>query len=228
MPYFQSPESSSLKGTFNDATAILYALFIYVGSGCVLNPRTGSGRVISTLTQTIQFSIPSRVITTCACVVTAFAVSCVVFHLLPLPAFVEGGAGDILVTGAQEQLGRECVYVGAATVRRALAAALTPHGEEAAAPAPETHVRGYDTATVASHMKDFEAFVAKTAPKLHWKVWQDLGADPSRSNGGYDGWQHGFGQALFGPLPLPELMAEMKASVAAKVAALSSEGPANG
>jgi len=51
---------------------------------------------------------------------------------------------DEMVELAQEQLGRECVYVGAATVRRALSAALTPHGEEAADPAPESHVVGED------------------------------------------------------------------------------------
>lgn len=88
-------------------------------------------------------------------------------------------------------------------------------------PPPAPNVVAPDTATVAAHMRDFEAFVLKTAPKLHWKVWQDLGADPSRSNGSYDGWQHGFVQALFGPLPLAQLMDEMKASVMTKVAAIA-------
>ncbi|MBZ7921621.1 phage Gp37/Gp68 family protein [Ensifer adhaerens] len=74
-----------------------------------------------------------------------------------------------------------------------------------------------------AHVKDFEAFVAETAPKLHWKIYQDLGADPSRSNGYYDGWQHGFGEASFGPLPLPQLIDEMKASVTAKVRALGDD-----
>lgn len=98
---------------------------------------------------------------------------------------------------------------------------MTEQNKPSDTPAPSQHLRAPDTATVAAHMKDFEAFVLKTAPKLHWKVWQDLGADPSRSNGGYDGWQHGFGQALFGPLPLAQLMEEMKASVMSKVAALA-------
>ncbi|MCB5201918.1 helix-turn-helix domain-containing protein, partial [Neorhizobium sp. T786] len=34
-------------------------------------------------------------------------------------------------------------------------------------PAPENHLVGPDRATVARHMKDFEEFVARTAPKLH-------------------------------------------------------------
>lgn len=103
-------------------------------------------------------------------------------------------------------------------------------GETAApdTPSPSSHVSVPDTATIAAHMKDFEAFVAKTAPKLHWKIWQDLGADPSRSNGGYDGWQHGFGQALFGPLPLPQLIEEMKVSLTTKVALAATEGSDNG
>lgn len=80
---------------------------------------------------------------------------------------------------------------------------------------------GLDTWTIAKHMKDFRAFVAEAAPKLHWKIYQDLGADPSRHNGYYDGWQIGFGEAVFGPLPLSQLIDEMKASVTAKVRSLA-------
>lgn len=105
--------------------------------------------------------------------------------------------------------------------RRADRSGLKAMFDAVPTPAPETHTAAPDAATVARHMKDFQSFVSKTAPKLHWKVYQDLGADPGRSNGYYDGWQMGFGEALFGPLPLPQLMEEMKASVAAKVRSLA-------
>lgn len=70
--------------------------------------------------------------------------------------------------------------------------------------------------SIDSHMKDFEAFVSEKAPKLHWKVWRDEGSDPSLSKGGYDGWQHGFGQASFGPLPVDQLIEKMKVSLKAE------------
>jgi hypothetical protein len=95
-------------------------------------------------------------------------------------------------------------------------------------PAPSSHVAPSDTVTVAEHMKDFEAFVAMTAPKLHWKVYQDLGADPALSKGYYDGWQHGFGEEVLGPLPIPQLMEVMKQAVRRRVAALATTGDSEG
>ncbi|UIY28757.1 hypothetical protein LZK73_18700 [Neorhizobium galegae] len=71
-------------------------------------------------------------------------------------------------------------------------------------------------------MKDFEAFVAQIAPKLHWKVWQDLGSDRSLYSGGFDGWQHGFGMTAFERRPLADLIPEMKAALA--LAATAPEG----
>jgi hypothetical protein len=90
----------------------------------------------------------------------------------------------------------------------------------ASIPAPSSRVEALDTWNVARHMKDFGAFVSEVAPKLHWKIYQDLGSDMSRYSGYYDGWQCGFGEKVFDPHPLPDLIEEMKAAVSA---ALTSE-----
>lgn len=66
---------------------------------------------------------------------------------------------------------------------------------------------------VSRYINEFKEFVAITAPKLNWSVWQDLGSDMSMYSGGFDGWQHGFGSTAFEPRPLAQLIPEMKAAL---------------
>lgn len=69
----------------------------------------------------------------------------------------------------------------------------------------------------ALQMNEYAAFVAKQAPRLHWKVWHANRDDRSLYEGGFDGWRHGFGMVQLEAAPLPDLMREMRSSLLAKL-----------
>ncbi len=69
----------------------------------------------------------------------------------------------------------------------------------------------------ALQMNEYAAFVAKKAPRLHWKVWHANKDDRSLYEGGFDGWRHGFGMVQLEPAPLPDLMREMRSALLTKL-----------